>query len=178
MGDAGCVLRDLPRGQPLARQSLLHGRVCAAQRRAPRPFFYAEPLGPFSTPSLSAEFAVEHAAKIIESPQALTNEGVRTMGKKTDKRILANFQPQSWINDYAVNIDGAYEFDVTKLILAMGRSEALEISDCDQASDNLWRDWVSAHPDKDHDGPFSVTVEDSIKGFFIEPPQTAAKEGV
>jgi len=85
------------------------------------------------------------------------------MNKKT---IVAYFQPQSWINDYAVNIDGAYEFDVTDLVKKMGRKEALEIDDCDYSADNLWHDWVSDHPDKDHDGPFSVTVEVAIRDYF------------
>ena len=80
------------------------------------------------------------------------------MNKKT---IVAYFQPQAWIDDCAVDIDGAYNFDVTDLVKKMGRKKALQISD--GSADNLW---VSDHPDKDHDGPFSVTVEVAIRDYF------------
>ncbi len=83
------------------------------------------------------------------------------MNKKT---IVAYFQPQAWIDDCAVDIDGAYNFDVTDLVKKMGRKKALQISD--GSADNLWHDWVSDHPDKDHDGPFSVTVEVAIRDYF------------
>jgi hypothetical protein len=84
------------------------------------------------------------------------------------KRIIAHFQPQAWINDYAVDIDGAYEFDVTKLIEGLGKVVALGIEDCDYSADGLWAIWVGDHPDKDHYGPFKVTVEDAIKAYFQE----------
>ncbi len=86
--------------------------------------------------------------------------------KMRKKRIIAHFQPQADINGNAVDIDGAYDLDVTELVLAMDRSEALEIFDFDYGADQLWQEWVSGHPDKGHDGPFSVTVEDAIKEFF------------
>jgi hypothetical protein len=84
------------------------------------------------------------------------------------KKVIAHFQPQAWISDNAVNIDGAYEFDVTDLIEKMGKEAALEIADSDYGSDELWRDWVADHPDKGHDGPFSVTVEAAIVAYFAE----------
>jgi hypothetical protein len=84
------------------------------------------------------------------------------------KRVIAHFQPQAWINDHAVDIDGAYEFDVTNLIVGLGEKVALGISDCDYGADGLWAIWVGDHPDKDHYGPFAVTVEAAIKEFFAD----------
>ncbi len=84
------------------------------------------------------------------------------------KRVIAHFQPQAWINDDAVEIDGAYEFDVTDQIVAMGKAKALEIDDFDDGSDILWHAYVEANPNGDHDGPFAVTVKDAISAFFAE----------
>jgi len=84
-----------------------------------------------------------------------------------DKQVIAHFQPQAWINDYAVDIDGAFEFDVTKMIQQMGREAALEIEDSDYSSDDLYHVYCDQHPGHPvHDGPFSVTVEASICAYF------------
>lgn len=82
------------------------------------------------------------------------------------RRIIAHFQPQAWINDNAYEVDGAYTFDVTDLVLEMGREKALEIEDGQLSADELWRDWVADHPQQDHDGPFCIKVEEAIKAFF------------
>lgn len=86
----------------------------------------------------------------------------------SEKRVIARFQPQAWINDYAVDIDGAYKFDVTDQILAMGKDKAREVEDSDYSSDELWQAWVADHPDQDHDGPFRVEVEAAVRAFFGE----------
>ena len=87
----------------------------------------------------------------------------------SDKRITAHFQPQAWINDSAVDIDGAFEFDVTKMIQQMGRETALDIEDADYSSDDLYHVYCDQHPGHPaHDGPFRVTVEGSIRAFFGE----------
>ena len=88
------------------------------------------------------------------------------MGTTNEKRVIARFQPQAWINDYATDIDGAYRFDVTDMIVAMGKEEALKLEDNRDASDNLWHKWVVDHPDQDHDGPFYVEVHEAIRAFF------------
>jgi hypothetical protein len=84
----------------------------------------------------------------------------------TGPRVLAHFQPQAWVNDYAVEIDGAYTFDVTKQIEQMGREAALEIEDNEYSSDDLWHVHCDQHPGDHHDGPFRVTVEEAIKTYF------------
>lgn len=81
-------------------------------------------------------------------------------------RVIAHFQPQAWINDYAVDIDGAYKFDVTKQIEQMGRKAAEEIEDGNYSSDDLWHVYCDQHPGDHHNGPFRVTVEDSIRAYF------------
>lgn len=81
------------------------------------------------------------------------------------RRIFARFQPQGWVNDCAVDLDGAYEFDVTEQVLALGRGRALALEDDSYESDELWHE----HPvaaERQHTGPFSVRVEDAIRGYY------------
>ena len=84
------------------------------------------------------------------------------------RRCFATFQPQAWINDYAVDIDGRYEFDITEQILALGEEKARRIEDHDDDSDALWGAWSAdgTRTELPHDGPFSVTCEDAIAAFF------------
>jgi hypothetical protein len=58
-----------------------------------------------------------------------------------EKRIVATFHPQEWIENYAVDVqpDGAQTFDVTDIIEAMGKSDALSIQDNSDESDTLAR---------------------------------------
>lgn len=86
----------------------------------------------------------------------------------SEKRVIAKFQPQAWINDYAVDIDGAYTFDVTDMILAMGKEKALELENNQYNSDELWQAWVANHPDKGHDGPFYIEIEEAVRQFFAD----------
>lgn len=81
-------------------------------------------------------------------------------------RVIAHFQPQAWVDDNAIDIDGAYEFDVTKQIEQMGREAAEKIRDGDYSSDDLWHVHCDQHPGDHHDGPFIVTVEEAIETYF------------
>ena len=81
------------------------------------------------------------------------------------KRIIATFTPQAWINDYAVDIDGAYDFDVTAQILAMPREQALKIEDESFDADNLWHD-NPVSKEKPHNGPFRIDVQAAIADYF------------
>lgn len=88
-------------------------------------------------------------------------------------RILATFHPQAWINDYAIEIDGSFQIDVTDKILAMGRAKALALRDDREETDAL--------VDHDHDGPFWVEVEQNIEQYFAqhpEPVEPASDAGV
>jgi hypothetical protein len=86
------------------------------------------------------------------------------------KRIIAEFVPQAWVRDYAIEVDpeGPTEWDVTETIIAMGRDEALAMVDDDYPSDNL-RDspdapkWI-----RDWSGPFYVRIQNAIEEYFSE----------
>lgn len=80
-------------------------------------------------------------------------------------RCLAHFQPQAWVNDYAMDIDGGYQFDITAQIDAMKPAEALMIKDDSYEADNLWLE----HPiskERGHDGPFYISCADAIKEYL------------
>jgi len=82
-----------------------------------------------------------------------------------EKRIMARFTPQAWIRDYATDIDGAYDFDVTAQILAMPKDQALALKDNSDAADDLWlSNPVSG--ERPHNGPFRVEVQDEIARYF------------
>lgn len=90
-----------------------------------------------------------------------------TADTERSTRIVARFIPQAWIHDYAVEINGAYEFDVTEQILAMPKDKALEIRDDDYDSDNLWHE-NPISSERPHSGPFYVRVRDAIHEYFGE----------
>lgn len=88
----------------------------------------------------------------------------------TDKRIIARFHPQAWVNDYAVAVDpeGPVEFDVTDAIRRRGKEEALAIRDDDYESDSLR--YVKTAPQwiQEWSGPFYVEVAQQIADFYEE----------
>lgn len=55
----------------------------------------------------------------------------------TEKRILATFQPQAWQRDYAVDIDGRCEVDVTDKVLSLALDEIIGLDDDDYDTDDL-----------------------------------------
>ena len=84
-----------------------------------------------------------------------------------EKRCLATFQPQAWIDDNAWDIDGAFEFDITDQVKALGQAAALAIKDSRDESDELWfKSGRSTLDDAGHSGPFSVYCEEAIAAFF------------
>jgi hypothetical protein len=50
----------------------------------------------------------------------------------------------------------------------MGREKALQIKDCRATADELWYAYVEADPTQEHNGPFEVTVVESIREFFAD----------
>lgn len=79
------------------------------------------------------------------------------------KRIVAVFQPQAWINDYATDIDGQEDVDVTDRVLSMTLNRIHAIQDYRDSADDLVDGSMAAI---EHDGPFTVCAEDSICEFF------------
>lgn len=84
------------------------------------------------------------------------------------RRIKATFIPQAWVNDYAIEVDaeGDTVFDVTYLILAMGKEKALLIKDGRDSSDDLLRAETTPAWIREWEGPFRVEVENEIKAYF------------
>jgi hypothetical protein len=87
-----------------------------------------------------------------------------------EKRIIARFQPQKWINDYAVNVspNGPDTWDVTDEVLAMPREKAFALADDQYDTDNLR---FSANAPKwiqEWSGPFYVSVSESIADYFFD----------
>jgi len=84
------------------------------------------------------------------------------------KRITAKFRPQGWVNDDAIDLDpeGPTDFDVTDVVLAMGKDKALKLEDNSCETDVLRElpnapKWI-----RDWSGPFVVEVEDAIRSYF------------
>lgn len=84
----------------------------------------------------------------------------------TVRGVWARFQPQAWINDDAVDIDGARTFDVTRFIEHMGQDKALEIKDSSREADELWHTFTRLRGYQGHDGPFRIEVADAIRKFY------------
>jgi hypothetical protein len=83
------------------------------------------------------------------------------------QRFIAKFDPQAWVNDYAMSVDpqGPQEWDVTDFVL---RRKQLK-QKIEEAVESLgwWlddHDIFQDHPDapqwvRDWQGPFTITVE-------------------
>ena len=80
--------------------------------------------------------------------------------------VWARFQPQAWINDAAVDTDGARNFDVTMAIESLGRERALALKDNSQEADELWHSYAKHRDHLQHDGPFRIEVADAIRKFY------------
>lgn len=86
----------------------------------------------------------------------------------TERRIVAKFVPQVWINDYAVSVDaeGCDTFDVTDSVLALGREAALALRNDTHESDTLRFSSNAPQWVRDWQGPFYIDVEQSIAEYF------------
>jgi len=77
-----------------------------------------------------------------------------------DRRVIAHFQPQAWVHDTAMDIDGACDLDVTDRVLALSAEVIHQLEDDDYPSDEL------VYGLTDHVGPHYVSVKESILEFF------------
>ena len=90
-----------------------------------------------------------------------------TLDAPPQLRIIAHFRPQNWVGDYAIDVDGAYDFDATELVLSWPLSRVLAVTDHDYEADAVWRE----HPIstvRPHDGPFEVEVVESLRAFLAK----------
>jgi hypothetical protein len=72
------------------------------------------------------------------------------------KSLIATFRPQAWIDDYAVDIDGKVDFDVTQALLELPLEKIRTFKEHNHDSDVLADD---LQEQKDHSGPFEVDVD-------------------
>lgn len=83
--------------------------------------------------------------------------------------ILATYQPQAWVNDYATDIDGAFTYDVTTQVLDQAIAHGWtwvknNLTDySDTAEFNLWE---LTNERTDHQGPFVILVESAILDYL------------
>lgn len=75
-------------------------------------------------------------------------------------RVIAHFQPQAWVSDNAMNIDGECDLDVTERLLSMPLQDIYQLADDDYLSDELVAGLT------EHSGPHYVTVTESVLAFF------------
>ena len=73
-------------------------------------------------------------------------------------RIQAHFQPQAWQNNCAVDIDGAFEQDVTASVLGLDLRRLVRLEDGSESAEAL----VIHH----YDGPSHVRVVDAVRDYF------------
>jgi hypothetical protein len=83
-------------------------------------------------------------------------------------RIVARFQPQAWINDYAMDVDpeGPDEWDVTDEILAMTPTQIAALRDDQYETDDLRFSKNAPAWVQEWSGPFYVAVRDSIDEYL------------
>lgn len=90
-------------------------------------------------------------------------------------RILADFQPEAWINDHAVPVDcdEAKTIDVTYEMLLMGREAAMELDTTD--SDHLLEAVRASDRIRTWDGPFTIFVHRSVASSKLFDAGTGGK---
>ena len=84
-------------------------------------------------------------------------------------QVLARYQPQAWINDNAVDIDGSQDVDVTQDVLCLAQNNLAglhSLRDYRDSSDALVERHLGAIG---HEGPFSVEVVNAVtKAFGVD----------
>lgn len=82
------------------------------------------------------------------------------------KVIMATFIPQAWQNDYAVEVDGRREVDVTTKVLQLPLESIRKMTDDQEQSDWLIEVDKMGEDGRGHHGPFRVEVSYAIEKFF------------
>ncbi|WP_321967186.1 hypothetical protein [Burkholderia cepacia] len=80
---------------------------------------------------------------------------------KRPVRILAVLQPQTCLNDLAVDIGDSTEIDVTDKVLALPLEDILHLENDDYDSDELVCGQLGEHA-----GPFRVEVVEQVRAYF------------
>ncbi len=84
------------------------------------------------------------------------------------KQIIAEFVPQVWVNDYAIEADplGETKFGVTAAILEMGKYTAIGLVDDTYKTDELRYSTNAPEWVREWSGPFYIRVEVEIARYF------------
>ena len=77
----------------------------------------------------------------------------------TTGTLIGRFEKQRWAGDRAEEIE-TVQFDATDYILNMSAAGLRKVEDCNYSSDAIGQAHV------DHEGPFSVYIEQAICTFF------------
>lgn len=72
-------------------------------------------------------------------------------------KVLAAFRPQAWQGDYAVPIEGEFEFNALPRLVDMDHKALMELASDPRARDRLADGLVEAEA---HKGPFEVLIEE------------------
>ncbi|AXK44069.1 hypothetical protein [Erythrobacter aureus] len=89
----------------------------------------------------------------------LINGRMETEGKR--KQVFAEFRPQAWVNDYAVQVDpsGDTKIDVTFDLLLLGYTAAMNHLEDDAERDSLRYSDFAPTWVQEHTGPFEVDLD-------------------
>lgn len=79
--------------------------------------------------------------------------------------IIAKVKLEVWVNDNAVDTGEIIEFDATKIIQNLPEETRDAIIDSDYQSDAIYEIAVAEGIVKDHDGPFTVYIKESINQY-------------
>ena len=104
---------------------------------------------------------------VLEAPDDVADEAAPTLGEPPEGvRVPARFQPQAWVNDYAVDVDpeGETEWDATDALRGMALERARSSlcgGDVDElASHPTAPGWVRAWS-----GPFLLTLDEGFEAW-------------
>ena len=87
---------------------------------------------------------------------------------------MATFIPEVWINDYATEIDGRIEFDVTDQLLLRGPDYLDNLRDNSYPTDDLAECLLARQK---HDGPFRVEIKEPALAFiYADENEAGARE--
>lgn len=118
------------------------------------------------------------AEKVQDELLAIGNDGsffeelaVEQADSRTGPRIIAKFNPQAWVNDYAVDVDpeGDTKWDVTDFLTKEYTREQLAgLEDNSYETDDLTRERNAPKWVRNWNGPFYVEVASSIEDYLID----------
>lgn len=115
--------------------------------------------------------AADDIQKIYKAIEELPDDVPDPDPNPDNKRIMAAFVPQVWINNHAVTADplGETRIDITEAVLAMTRDDTDETDDLRHLPGAP--DWIDSWS-----GPFYVAVEADIAQYFdlLPDPESEA----